>query len=99
MMNAAPLDSARQPAVETFNLVRRFGTFTAVDHINLRVESGRFFGFLGPNGAGKSTTIKMLTGLLAVTSGQARVLGRDIQREPMDVKRRIGVVPEDLNLF
>jgi ABC-2 type transport system ATP-binding protein len=99
MMNAAPLDSAGQPAVETFNLVRRFGTFTAVDHINLRVESGRFFGFLGPNGAGKSTTIKMLTGLLAVTSGEARVLGRDIQREPMEVKRRIGVVPEDLNLF
>lgn len=98
-MNAAALDSARQPAVETFGLVRQFGHFTAVDHINLRVERGRFFGFLGPNGAGKSTTIKMLTGLLAVTSGEARVLGHDVQREPMEVKRRIGVVPEDLNLF
>lgn len=96
--NASP-DSVRQPAVETFNLVRQFGSFTAVDHINLRVERGRFFGFLGPNGAGKSTTIKMLTGLLGVTSGEARVLGRDIQTEPMEVKRRIGVVPEDLNLF
>lgn len=99
MMSSAPLDSARQPAVETFNLVRQFGSFAAVDHINLRVERGRFFGFLGPNGAGKSTTIKMLTGLLAATSGEIRVLGRDIQTEPLEVKRRIGVVPEDLNLF
>src|SRR2546423_3120896 len=99
MLNNAALDSARQPAVETFNLVRRFGSFVAVDHVNLRVEGGRFFGFLGPNGAGKSTTIKMLTGLLAPTSGRMRVLGRDIARESLEVKRRIGVVPEDLNLF
>ena len=99
MMNAAALDSTQQPAVETFNLVRRFGSFTAVDHINLKVERGRFFGFLGPNGAGKSTTIKMLTGLLSPTAGEIRVMGRDIQREPLEVKRRIGVVPEDLNLF
>jgi ABC-2 type transport system ATP-binding protein len=87
------------PAVETINLVRRFGDFKAVDSVNLRVERGRFFGFLGPNGAGKSTTIRMLTGLLAPTSGKVRVLGRDIEAEPMEVKRRIGVVPEDLNLF
>ena len=98
-MNSASLDSVAQPTVETFNLVRRFSSFTAVDSINLRVERGRFFGFLGPNGAGKSTTIKMLTGLLAPTSGEIRVLGRDIQVEPLEVKRRIGVVPEDLNLF
>ena len=57
------------PAVETFSLVKQFGDFVAVDHINLRVNRGSFFGFLGPNGAGKSTTIKMLTGLLAPTSG------------------------------
>ena len=63
------------------------------------VGRGSFFGFLGPNGAGKSTTIKMLTGLLAPTSGRIRVLGRDIAVEPLEVKRRIGVVPEDLNLF
>jgi ABC-2 type transport system ATP-binding protein len=99
MMDNARLDSAQKPAVETFNLVRRFGQFAAVDHINLRVERGRFFGFLGPNGAGKSTTIKMLTGLLAPTAGEIRVLGRDIESEPLEVKRRIGVVPEDLNLF
>ena len=65
------------PAVETFDLVRRFGDFTAVDNLNLRVRRGSFFGFLGPNGAGKSTTIKMLTGLLGPTSGKIRVLGRD----------------------
>jgi ABC-2 type transport system ATP-binding protein len=87
------------PAVETFSLVKQFADFVAVDHINLSVNRGSFFGFLGPNGAGKSTTIKMLTGLLAPTSGQLRVLGRDIMTEPLEVKKRIGVVPEDLNLY
>ena len=87
------------PAVETFSLVKQFGDFVAVDHINLRVNRGSFFGFLGPNGAGKSTTIKMLTGLLAPTSGTLQVLNLDISEHPMEVKRRIGVVPEDLNLF
>jgi ABC-2 type transport system ATP-binding protein len=91
--------AAAAPAVETEDLVRRFGDFTAVDRINLRVGRGSFFGFLGPNGAGKSTTIKMLTGLLAPTRGRALVLGYDIAAEPLEVKRRIGVVPEDLNLF
>lgn len=86
-------------AVETSALVRRFGDFVAVDNLNLFVPRGSFFGFLGPNGAGKSTTIKMLTGLLAPTSGRINVLGRDLSAEPLEVKRRIGVVPEDLNLF
>ena len=86
-------------AVETFDLVKRFGEFTAVDHIDLRVRRGSFFGFLGPNGAGKSTTIKMLTGLLGPTTGKMRVLGRDVEMEPLEVKQRIGVVPEELNLF
>jgi ABC-2 type transport system ATP-binding protein len=90
---------AQTTAIETFDLVRRFGDFTAVDRLNLRVHRGSFFGFLGPNGAGKSTTIKMLTGLLAPTTGRVVVLGRDIAAESMEVKRRIGVVPEDLNLF
>src|SRR5918993_511219 len=87
------------PAVQTFDLVRRFQDFVAVDHLNLSVHRGSFFGFLGPNGAGKSTTIKMLTGLLAPTSGRMIVLGRDLSLETLEVKRRIGVVPEDLNLF
>ena len=86
-------------AVETFELVKQFGKFVAVDHLNLHVSRGSFFGFLGPNGAGKSMTIKMLTGLLAPTSGRLHVLDLDIAAQPMEVKRRIGVVPEDLNLF
>ena len=94
-----PVEPEHVLAVETFELVRRFGDFTAVDGVNLRVARGQFFGFLGPNGAGKSTTIKMLTGLLQPTAGIVRVLGRDLAAAPVEVKRRIGVVPEDLNLF
>jgi ABC-2 type transport system ATP-binding protein len=98
-MTEDPPASGSTTAVETFDLVRRFQDFVAVDHLNLTVSRGSFFGFLGPNGAGKSTTIKMLTGLLAPTSGRMLVLARDIAVEPLEVKRRIGVVPEDLNLF
>jgi ABC-2 type transport system ATP-binding protein len=99
MTNSIANPSPETAAVETLDLVRRFGGFTAVDHLNLQVRRGSFFGFLGPNGAGKSTTIKMLTGLLAPTTGKIRVLDHDIDAEPLEVKRRIGVVPEDLNLF
>ncbi len=98
-MLETPVATDGAMAVETFDLVRRFGAFTAVDQINLRVKRGSFFGFLGPNGAGKSTTIKMLTGLLGASSGKMLVLGRNVESEPLEVKRRIGVVPEDLNLF
>jgi ABC-2 type transport system ATP-binding protein len=69
--------------------------------VELAVKRGTFYGFLGPNGAGKSTTIKMLTGLLAASGGQVRVLGRNMfdPREALDAKRRMGVIPEDLALF
>jgi ABC-2 type transport system ATP-binding protein len=88
-------------AIETRQLTRYFDTFCAVDRVNLAVESGTFYGFLGPNGAGKSTTIKMLTGLLAASSGEILVLGYNMldPREALEAKRRIGVVPEDLALF
>jgi ABC-2 type transport system ATP-binding protein len=86
-------------AVETSALTRDFGSFRAVDGIDLAVPAGSFYGFLGPNGAGKSTTIKCLTGLLRPTSGSMRILGTDPQADPVGVKRRIGVVPEDLALF
>jgi ABC-2 type transport system ATP-binding protein len=86
-------------AIATQNLTRRFGELVAVQDVNLRVASGQFFGFLGPNGAGKSTTIKMLTGLLAPTSGRIEILGLDFTRQMVDVKRQIGVVPEGLALF
>ena len=88
-------------AIETRGLTRRFGDFTAVDSIDLRVESGTFYGFLGPNGAGKSTTIKMLTGLLAPSGGEIRVLGRDMldPKQSLDAKRHVGVIAENLSLF
>jgi len=87
------------PAIDTTALTRRFGEFTAVQDVNLRVASGQFFGFLGPNGAGKSTTIKMLTGLLAPTSGSIRILGMDLTANSAEIKRQIGVVPEGMALF
>jgi len=87
------------PAVSTENLTRRFGQIVAVENVNLRVSSGQFFGFLGPNGAGKSTTIKMLTGLLAPSSGKIDILGLDLLQNPVEVKRQIGVVPEGMALF
>ena len=86
-------------AVETHALTRDFGSFRAVDQIDLSVPAGSFYGFLGPNGAGKSTTIKCLTGLIRPTSGTMRILGVDPVADAVSVKRRIGVVPEDLALF
>ena len=95
------LCSVMSLAIETTGLTRRFGDLCAVNAIDLRVERGTFYGFLGPNGAGKSTTIKMLTGLLAPTSGTMRILGEDISLSDraLEVKRRLGVVPENLSLF
>ena len=86
-------------AVETRGLTRDFGSFRAVDGIDLAVPAGSFYGFLGPNGAGKSTTIKCLTGLLKPSGGSMRILGMDPETDDVAVKRRIGVVPEDLALF
>ena len=87
------------PTISTQGLTRRFGELLAVDGIDLRVAPGQFFGFLGPNGAGKSTTIKMLTGLLAPSSGRIEILGLDLTASPVEVKRQIGVVPEGMALF
>jgi ABC-2 type transport system ATP-binding protein len=74
-------------------------TVIAVNNVSIKVAPGEFYGFLGPNGAGKSTTIKMLTGLLRPTSGKIVVAGHDLVTEPLEVKRHIGVLPEDLNLY
>ena len=93
------LMSDMTPAIATSGLTRRFGDFVAVDHVNLSVAPGQFYGFLGPNGAGKSTTIKMLTGLLAPTAGSIQVLGMDFASNAIEVKRQIGVVPEGMALF
>ena len=90
---------AQTLAVETRGLTRLFEGRPAVDGLDLCVPSGAFYGFLGPNGAGKSTTMKMLTGLLRPSGGEARVLGVDLRAGSLDVKRRIGVVPDGLALF
>ena len=90
---------AARPSIVTRGLCRKFGDFTAVDDVNLEVAPGQFFGFLGPNGAGKSTTIKMLTGLLAPTSGEMQILGLDLVKNGPEVKSHIGVVPEGMGLF
>jgi len=88
-------------AIETKQLTRFFENFCAVDRVELKVERGTFYGFLGPNGAGKSTTIKMLTGLLAPSSGEILVLGKRMldPQQSLEAKGLIGVVPEDLALF
>jgi ABC-2 type transport system ATP-binding protein len=86
-------------AIRTEKLTRHFGNLVAVAAMDLQVTAGQFFGFLGPNGAGKSTTIKMLTGLLAPSSGRVEVLGLDFAARPVEVKRQIGVVPEGMGLF
>jgi drug efflux transport system ATP-binding protein len=81
------------------DLVKRFGDFTAVDHINLETRKGEIFGFLGPNGAGKSTTIRMLCGLLRPTSGRALVAGFDVGREPETVRQNIGYMSQKFSLY
>jgi len=84
-------------AIETAGLTRRFGLLTAVDGLTLRIPRGAIFGLLGPNGAGKSTTLKMLTTLLPPSAGTAQVAGLDLSREPREVRRRIGYVPQLLS--
>jgi len=81
------------------NLTRRFGDFTAVDGLTFEVAAGAICAFLGPNGAGKSTTVKMLTGLLPPTAGTVEVAGLNVVAQSLEIKRRIGVLPEDLGLF
>lgn len=87
------------PALELVNLTKRFGDLAAVDDLSLCLEPGTFLGLLGRNGAGKSTTLKMVTGLLRPTSGRIRVLGLDLEAEPLAVKRQIGAMPEDMALL
>jgi ABC-2 type transport system ATP-binding protein len=86
-------------AISSSGLRKAFGDLVAVDGIDLAVPRGSFYGFLGPNGAGKSTTIKCLTGLLRPTGGTFQILDMDPLADPVGVKRRIGVMPEDLALF
>lgn len=85
--------------IEVENLVKRFGTFTAVDHITFSVEEGEIFGFLGANGAGKTTAMRMLCGLSKPTSGTGIVAGFDIRKNPEQVKRNIGYMSQKFSLY
>src|SRR5271169_205882 len=96
---ADPAQASPQYAISAENLVRRFGEFTAVNDISFRVEKGEIFGFLGPNGSGKTTIIKMLTGLLPLTEGNAWVEGLDVRKDPEGVRERIGYMSQKFSLY
>jgi len=84
------------PAIEVEHIVKKYGDFTAVDDVSFRVSEGEIFGLLGPNGAGKSTLIRMMTTLIPITAGYARVFGHDVAKDPDEVRRTIGVIPQAL---
>jgi ABC-type multidrug transport system ATPase subunit len=88
-----------KPAISAEHLVRRFGNFTAVNDVSFRVEKGEIFGFLGPNGSGKTTVIKMLTGLLPLSGGEASVLGIDVRKDPESVRENIGYMSQNFSLY
>jgi ABC-2 type transport system ATP-binding protein len=85
--------------VEVAGLTKRYGSFTAVDHINFQVKKGEIFGFLGPNGAGKTTTTRLLTGLIKPDGGKATIMGYDIVKEPLQAKQLMGIAPEMSNAY
>ncbi len=87
------------PTVQIRNVTKKFGSFVAVDNLDLSIGKGEFFGFLGPNGAGKTTTIKMITGLYAPTSGSCLINGYDVHTDPVPAKRSLGYVPDQPFLY
>ena len=92
-----PVYDAKAPtAIEVEHIVKKYGDFTAVDDVSFAVHEGEIFGLLGPNGAGKSTLIRMMTTLIPITSGKARIAGHDVVKEPNAARRMIGVIPQAL---
>lgn len=85
--------------IEVKNLTKNFGSERAIDGLNFQIDEGEVFGFVGPNGAGKSTTINIMLGFQRPTKGSVKIFDKNIQKSPLDVKSRIGVVPEDYNLY
>jgi len=99
ILNPTPLVEPQPKAIRTIDLRKVYGTKAAVDGLNLSVPSGCFYGFLGPNGAGKTTTIRMLMGLAPPTSGSIELLGLPMPERAIDIKARIGLVPDESLLF
>jgi ribosome-dependent ATPase len=93
------VDTGGPPAIESHGLTQRFGTFTAVDHVNFRIERGEIFGFLGSNGCGKTTTMKMLTGLLPPTEGEALLFGEPVKGGDIESRRRVGFMSQAFSLY
>jgi ribosome-dependent ATPase len=93
------VESSGEPVIEAEGLTRRFGDFVAVDKVDFRIERGEIFGFLGSNGCGKTTTMKMLTGLLPVTEGRARLFGQDVGSGARDARRQIGYMTQAFSLY
>ncbi len=87
------------PAIEAHDLTRRFGQFTAVDHVSFRIERGEIFGFLGSNGCGKTTTMKMLTGLLPASGGSAALFGRQVNAGDIETRKRVGYMSQAFSLY
>jgi len=85
--------------VKTIDLTKKFGSFTALDKVNIEVKKGEVFGFIGPNGAGKSTTIRVLIGILKATSGKAEIFGKDAWKHAVEIHKRLAYVPGDVNLW
>ena len=94
-----PADGEDDIAIEARDLTMRFGDFTAVDHVSLRIRRGEIFGFLGSNGCGKSTTMKMLTGLLPASEGQAWLFGNPVDPRDIDTRRRVGYMSQSFSLY
>ncbi|EGD59860.1 ABC transporter-like protein [Novosphingobium nitrogenifigens DSM 19370] len=94
-----PRGTDSEVAIEARGLTMRFGDFTAVDHVDFRIERGEIFGFLGSNGCGKSTTMKMLTGLLKATEGQAWLFGKEVENDDMATRRRVGYMSQAFSLY
>src|SRR5882672_5483074 len=91
-----PSDQTIANAIEVDHIVKKYGNFTAVDDVSFAVKEGEIFGLLGPNGAGKSTLIRMMTTLIPITAGAARIMGHDVTKDPNAARQAIGVIPQAL---
>src|SRR5208282_338035 len=93
------MEDVSEIAIEATNLTMKFGDFTAVDHVSFKIGRGEIFGFLGSNGCGKTTTMKMMTGLLPVTEGSAKLFGKPMDAADLATRRRVGYMTQSFSLY